>query len=195
MTDSKTPGAASADACPVDHKSREAWLAQARAQSEAQPAAHPSPPAREEPRSWTQAAYSYLPFTSSTPSPSPTGPSAQGKGALDTDRVISSIPRSSDPGATSCPVNNEEETGKDASGNWVYPSEKMFFEAMRRKGMGAKERDMQTVVPIHNAVNERAWKEIVEWEAPYLGEYVSLPPHPAYSPSLSLSPVLSFSLP
>ncbi|KAF7561530.1 hypothetical protein G7046_g2610 [Stylonectria norvegica] len=62
------------------------------------------------------------------------------------------------------------ETGMDASGNWVYPSEKMFFEAMRRKGYDARVADMKTIVPIHNAVNERAWKEIREWEAPYLAE-------------------------
>ncbi len=29
---------------------------------------------------------------------------------------------------------------------------------------------MQTIVPIHNAVNERAWKEIREWEKPYGSE-------------------------
>ncbi|CAI4211642.1 unnamed protein product [Parascedosporium putredinis] len=43
----------------------------------------------------------------------------------------------------------------------------MFFDAMRRKGLGAEVEDMKTVVPIHNAVNERAWKEIIEWERPY----------------------------
>ena len=29
---------------------------------------------------------------------------------------------------------------------------------------------MKTIVPIHNAVNERAWKEIKEWERPYGSE-------------------------
>ncbi|KAJ3959091.1 Cytochrome c1 heme lyase [Colletotrichum tropicale] len=43
----------------------------------------------------------------------------------------------------------------------------MFFEAMKRKGHDTRAADMRTVVPIHNAVNERAWKEIKEWEAPY----------------------------
>uniref|UniRef100_L2FDC0 Holocytochrome c-type synthase n=1 Tax=Colletotrichum fructicola (strain Nara gc5) TaxID=1213859 RepID=L2FDC0_COLFN len=66
------------------------------------------------------------------------------------------------------PSNNEQETGADAAtGNWVYPSEKMFFEAMKRKGHDTRAADMRTVVPIHNAVNERAWKEIKEWEVPY----------------------------
>lgn len=39
---------------------------------------------------------------------------------------------------------------------------------MKRKGYDARVADMKTVVPIHNAVNERAWREIVEWEEPYL---------------------------
>ena len=94
-----------------------------------------------------------------------------GSQPLDTGRVVSSIPRSSSPGPSSCPVNHEVETGSDgASGNWIYPSEKMFFEAMRRKGHeSARVADMKTVVPIHNAVNERAWAEIKTWEAPYNG--------------------------
>lgn len=67
------------------------------------------------------------------------------------------------------PANRERDTGADpATGNWIYPSEKMFFEAMRRKGHDAREADMRVVVPIHNAVNERAWAEIREWERPYI---------------------------
>lgn len=62
----------------------------------------------------------------------------------------------------------EQETGADAaSGNWIYPSEKMFFDAMKRKGHDPQAPDMRTIVPIHNAVNERAWAEIKQWEAPF----------------------------
>ena len=46
----------------------------------------------------------------------------------------------------------------------------MFFEAMKRKGYSSEARDMKTIVPIHNAVNERAWKEIKEWERPWGAE-------------------------
>lgn len=53
----------------------------------------------------------------------------------------------------------------------MYPSEKMFFEAMKRKGYSNTDaKEMKTVVPIHNAVNERAWKEIREWERPWGAE-------------------------
>lgn len=41
----------------------------------------------------------------------------------------------------------------------------MFFNAMKRKNWDAKENDMSSIVPIHNAVNEKAWREICEWEA------------------------------
>ena len=41
----------------------------------------------------------------------------------------------------------------------------MFFNAMRRKGWSPDEQDMASVVAIHNAVNERAWQEVVAWEA------------------------------
>ncbi|CAO3622843.1 unnamed protein product [Cunninghamella blakesleeana] len=69
------------------------------------------------------------------------------KGHLGKHREISSIPRSE----------SDEKL-------WVYPSEQMFFNAMRRKNWNPKEEDMSTVVPIHNAVNEEAWKRILEWE-------------------------------
>ena len=65
------------------------------------------------------------------------------------------------------PANSEAETEVSASGNWIYPSERMFFEAMKRKGHKGDAADMKTIVPIHNAVNERAWKEIKDWERPW----------------------------
>lgn len=226
MPDPNTPpasGTAQADACPVDHKAREAWLSQARAasntaESTTLPPNHPPLPSASIPASttaqtsssssWTTTLRSYLPFTSSSSSTTPQQPAQPTHPAehetLDTHRVVSSIPRTVNPGASACPVDNasppsetetaaaaraaaaerpansERDTGADpVTGNWVYPSEKMFFEAMRRKGHdGVRSEDMKTVVPIHNAVNERAWKEIREWEKPYVegtAYVVSLP--------------------
>lgn len=164
-------------ACPVDHTAREAWLQQARAvdaqKPKPQPSACPVDHTAQPSKSWTQSLTSYLPWTSSSqPEQLPAKPSRRD---LDTDRVVSTIPRSHG-SSEACPVphgasaNAELESRSHASGNWVYPSEKMFFEAMKRKGYSAVETDMKTVVPIHNAVNERAWKEIKEWEAPYLSQ-------------------------
>ncbi|KAH7149113.1 cytochrome c/c1 heme-lyase [Dactylonectria estremocensis] len=174
-------------ACPVDHKTRDAWIEQAREAEakKAQDQAKAAPPsacpvdhtARPQPKSWSQTIASYTPWGSSAPAASPP-PAQPPRGGLETDRAVSTIPRTTGAPAA-CPVdhgdeaptkpaNHEMETGLDPSGNWVYPSEKMFFDAMKRKGYDARVADMKTVVPIHNAVNERAWKEIKEWEAPYL---------------------------
>ncbi|KAG8703985.1 Cytochrome c1 heme lyase [Ceratobasidium sp. 394] len=53
---------------------------------------------------------------------------------------------------------------------WVYPSEAQFFSAMARKNHNPQASDMRVVVPIHNAVNERAWGELLAWEAGRGGE-------------------------
>lgn len=56
--------------------------------------------------------------------------------------------------------------GEEGGGRvWTYPSQQMFFNAMRRKGWSPDEQDMASVVAIHNAVNERAWQEVVAWES------------------------------
>lgn len=96
--------------------------------------------------------------------------------SLSTSREISTIPRAlnqstpttvlnSAEAAALPPANNEHDTGHDTStGNWVYPSQEMFFKAMERKGHAPHNADMATIVPIHNAVNEKAWAHIKEWE-------------------------------
>ncbi|GAV30384.1 hypothetical protein PMKS-003895 [Pichia membranifaciens] len=75
-----------------------------------------------------------------------------GSGHLSKDRVISSIPRT------------------NAESNWVYPSEKQFYNAMLRKNWSPEEQDMKTVVPLHNMVNEVAWAYVLNWEKGQGGE-------------------------
>lgn len=86
---------------------------------------------------------------------------------LSTERVESSIPKA------------------DGSGNWMYPSEQMFWNAMIRKGWNWKDhvegkdpqyagkkgedgnfhgKDMSEIIKIHNANNESAWLEVLKWE-------------------------------
>lgn len=64
---------------------------------------------------------------------------------LSTDRVDSTIPGPSE-------------------GNWQYPSQQMFYNAMRRKGYDPQEQDMRAVVAVHNTVNEKAWEQILQYE-------------------------------
>ncbi|KAK9446951.1 cytochrome c/c1 heme-lyase [Limtongia smithiae] len=132
-------GSASSDTeCPVDHNAKSTWLSMP---------------------SWVSKAGSKGVPPSATPA-TPMMNEDLGK-----DREISSIPR-----ANAFAYNGGEGTG-DAHGGaiqgtkkWVYPSEEMFYNAMKRKNWDPKAADMRIVVPIHNAVNERAWAEILEWE-------------------------------
>jgi len=162
-----------AAACPVDHKTREAWLAQARAQNANAPTnPHNTPiptPAAAPPAPSFQPAVpqscdsSSLDQSTTSPPPKSTGILSQIR--LGTDREVSTIPRALPDQPTARPANNERDTGADKrTGNWIYPSEQMFFDAMRRKAYDPSAPDMRTIVPIHNAVNERAWHEIKGWE-------------------------------
>ncbi|KAK8086792.1 Cytochrome c1 heme lyase [Apiospora phragmitis] len=199
------PTTAADESCPVDHKAREAWLEHARNATASAPAPAstrplPSTSAQQVPQqtptqpssSWSSSLTSWLPSFGSSSGSSTTPKQQQSQtpprtgGILDTGREISTIPRASSMPPSSLtpatpntsanatshgsrPANQEQETGADAvTGNWVYPSEKMFFEAMKRKGHDPQSADMRTVVPIHNAVNERAWAEIKKWEGPWV---------------------------
>jgi cytochrome c heme-lyase len=165
--------------CPVDHATRAAWLKSNSSRpvfpgttteaprvnldsscdsSSVDQTLSPPPPSSHAPStSW----FSHY-FSSST---APAAPRTdQGLGEV---RVVSTIPRGTPVDKNARPANSEAESEVSASGNWIYPSEKMFFEAMKRKGHKGEVADMKTIVPIHNAVNERAWKEIKEWEQPW----------------------------
>lgn len=176
-TPSATPAAsAPAAACPVDHKTREIWLQQHKASGGAP---HPLPPSAD------------------TAAESQNEQPTKLQRPLSVDREVSSIPRALDPGSrestgpAACPSpyarsapsataashgtpsNAETETGHDpATGNWIYPSERQFFEALLRKNntgtsvTSAKElaTSVASIIPIHNAVNERAWQQILDWE-------------------------------
>jgi cytochrome c heme-lyase len=72
---------------------------------------------------------------------------------LSTNRVTSSIPKAG-----------------TESDKWQYPSEQMFWNAMLRKGWrweedAVKQEDMTAIIHIHNANNEKAWGEVMKWEA------------------------------
>ena len=65
---------------------------------------------------------------------------------LPTDRSISSIPKAK------------------SSENWEYPSPQQFYNALIRKGWETPEESIETMVDIHNFLNEEAWNEILKWE-------------------------------
>ncbi|EPT05938.1 hypothetical protein FOMPIDRAFT_1039250 [Fomitopsis schrenkii] len=134
-----------ADKCPVDHGA----LAPS---ADKCPVDHGSisssadkcPVDHEQRSTWA----SLLPSSSKS---APAQPQQHAPGILPRDREISSIPR------------------VDGS-KWVYPSQAQFYAAMARKNHNPQASDMQVIVPIHNAVNERAWMEVMKWEASQGGE-------------------------
>ncbi|KAI0793943.1 cytochrome c/c1 heme-lyase [Fomes fomentarius] len=72
-------------------------------------------------------------------------PAAHQAAALPVERETSSIPR-------------------DDSSKWDYPSPQQFYNALVRKGWETPEEHVETMVQIHNFLNEQAWQEILKWE-------------------------------
>lgn len=69
---------------------------------------------------------------------------------LPTEREISSIPRG------------------DSTGNWEYPSPQQMYNALLRKGFSDTPQDaIESMVGVHNFLNEGAWDEIVAWESTF----------------------------
>ncbi|RKF65606.1 Cytochrome c heme lyase [Golovinomyces cichoracearum] len=67
--------------------------------------------------------------------------------SLPTEREISTIPKG---------------TGE---GNWQYPSPQQMYNALLRKGYTDTDvTAVESMVGVHNYLNEGAWAEIVEWE-------------------------------
>lgn len=79
-------------------------------------------------------------------------PTATQKSEISTDRVRSTIPK----GGTT-----EDDT------TWTYPSPQQFYNALSRKGKlgdDTSEEDMESVVALHNNMNEKTWAQVMEWE-------------------------------
>jgi cytochrome c heme-lyase len=54
----------------------------------------------------------------------------------------------------------------DADANWEYPSPQQMYNAMLRKGYTDTPADaVESMVAVHNFLNEGAWDEIVQWES------------------------------
>lgn len=75
---------------------------------------------------------------------------------LSTERTISSIPRGE----------------LEDQGLWEYPSPQQMYNAMIRKGKGegVPEDAVESMVDVHNFLNEGAWLQILEWENNYTKE-------------------------
>lgn len=72
--------------------------------------------------------------------------------ALPTEREPSTIPKG------------------NGEGNWEYPSPQQMYNALLRKGYTDTDATaVESMVSVHNFLNEGAWAEIVEWERRFGG--------------------------
>jgi hypothetical protein len=63
------------------------------------------------------------------------------------------------------PTEREESSiPRDTSAKWDYPSPQQFYNALVRKGWETPEEHVETMVQIHNFLNEQAWSEVLKWE-------------------------------
>ena len=53
---------------------------------------------------------------------------------------------------------------RDEQAKWDYPSPQQFYNALVRKGWETPEEHIETMVDIHNFLNEQAWMEVLKWE-------------------------------
>ena len=144
-----------AEVCPVDAETRAAWL-KSRPSTTTFPGATIDASKARQGNSCDSSQIDQSPppprgLFSKLLSPSSQPPPSAAPKGLGVDREISTIPRASpvDSSDGVKPANSERETGVSESGNWIYPSERMFFEAMKRKGYEADEKNMKTIGKQH----------------------------------------------
>ena len=161
-------GAPPESACPVQHSSRSSSTgiggAVPKQQTQQQPSGTESacPVMHKDNKTGSS---TNLPFnvysqpidpSNQMPSTANQKPSPLQQGPLSTDRVKSSIPKGN--------------TADADNVTWTYPSPQMFFNALARKGKLSEEealeteQTMESVVAIHNNMNERTWQQVLEWE-------------------------------
>ncbi|KAL0065169.1 holocytochrome c synthase [Marasmius tenuissimus] len=73
------------------------------------------------------------------------------------------------------PTSRETSTiPRDSADKWEYPSPQQFYNALVRKGWETPEEHVETMVDIHNFLNEQAWQEVLKWERRQTDEEIHL---------------------
>jgi len=91
------------------------------------------------------------------------------KSQLSTSRDTSSIPRSATSYYPGIKENEQEYGVTNAASNWEYPSPQQFYNALVRKGWDFPEQHAESMVVLHNRLNEYAWDRVLQWETRFYG--------------------------
>ncbi|PWZ00817.1 LOW QUALITY PROTEIN: hypothetical protein BCV70DRAFT_211566 [Testicularia cyperi] len=157
--------------CPIPHDQRDAYMAsRSSGKAPLKGMAPADSPEASSSKPWSSSLnpLNMMPTLSQAQAP-------EQQTLLSTERVVSSIPRSrtsAAPGASpydapsACPVKHDGSVeGKDAeeqqTDKWEYPSPQQFYNAL---GWETPEEHVETMVMVHNFLNEQAWLEVLEWE-------------------------------
>jgi len=87
----------------------------------------------------------------------------QGNNPLNQMPALAQAPLSNQ-SATLPLTRTESSIPRDPSAKWEYPSPQQFYNALVRKGWETPEEHVETMVEIHNFLNEEAWQEVLKWE-------------------------------
>ena len=140
--------------CPIDHSATKAAPAKC-------PISHDKPAT-----SSSSAAPAQCPISheqSSKPAQCPTKHESGGINPLNQMPTLSQMPAKQQLAAL--PIERETSTiPRDDGSRWEYPSPQQFYNALVRKGWETPEEHVETMVQIHNFLNEQAWQEILKWE-------------------------------
>ncbi|GAA6004094.1 hypothetical protein JCM10207_002423 [Rhodosporidiobolus poonsookiae] len=175
-------------ACPVDHDTRQTWLAQnpaASSSSAPTPHSFPAQQSAHDPHAQhlsTEREVSSIPRwlppaanSSSSSAPHPVSSDVPPSACPMHESNVASSSSSSPPAAPALDASHlpshpaEAAAASPSTDKWVYPSPASFYTALQRKDRNPQARDMGVVVPIHNAVNERVWVQVMEWEREAMG--------------------------
>ena len=94
--------------------------------------------------------HTFLPHSEYLNAVSIDGSSTSLSSSLSTERESSTIPKTISSG--------------DVNETWKYPSPRMFYHALLRKGYDTDPQDIDSMLFIHNQLNEGVWGHVLDWE-------------------------------
>lgn len=129
-------------------------------------------PVKHSPASSTPPSSCPVPHASSTVTPEPESQSTLSK-LNPLNYMFRDLSQAPAPSQTHhLPLEREPSTipKGDGDGNWEYPSPQQMYNALLRKGYTDTDvTAVESMVSVHNFLNEGAWNEIMEWERRFSG--------------------------
>ncbi|KEF59808.1 cytochrome c heme-lyase [Exophiala aquamarina CBS 119918] len=166
------PGATPPPSCPM-HNQKESAASPFIPRLDSPTSTPPSCPVKSPNHPLRNPASPETPQSSSQKAPAPSLSQPQSQSTLSKLNPLNYMPTLSNtreansPQTISLPLEREASSipRGDSDSNWEYPSPQQMYNAMLRKGYTDTPADaVESMVAVHNFLNEGAWAEIEEWE-------------------------------